>query len=95
MADEKEIQKVEKKVLSVSLRIAKKKQEIVQECFKILKIAAVKTEQKFDEEKIADKIYNAAKKIDNEKITKLFKLKGKRKKESENKIIKKIVNSFA
>ena len=42
MADEKEIQKAEKKVLSISLRIAKEKQRLASECFKILKVAASK-----------------------------------------------------
>jgi len=93
MADEKEIQKVEKKVLSVSLRIVKKKQEIVGECFKILKVAAIKTDENFNDKRTADKIYKEVKEVDNEKIKKLFELKGEVKKKAENKIIKEIVNN--
>ena len=92
MLEEKEIQKAEKKVLSISLRIAKEKQKIAGECFKILRIAAIKINQSFDEKKITDKIYKEIKDIDNEKIKKLFELKGAAKKKAENKIIEKIID---
>ena len=94
MADEKEIQKAEKKILSISLKIAKEKQRLAGECFKILKIAAIKTDENFNDKSTADKIYKEIKEVDNEKIKKLFELKSEEKKKAENKIIKEIVNNI-
>ncbi len=84
----------EKNVLSVSLRIAKEKERIVVECFKILKIASMKTNQKLDEKGIINKIYKEVKNIDNEEIKQLLCVNNKDKEEAENKIIKKVINSL-
>lgn len=81
-----------KNVLSVSLGIAKEKERIVVECFKILKIASIKTNQKIDEKDIINKIYKEIKNIDNEEIKQLLCVNDKE--EAENKIIKKVINSL-
>jgi len=94
MVDEKEIRKAGKEVLSISLKIAKEKQKLVGECFRILKLAAIKTNQKIDEGIIADKIYQRIKEVDNERIKKLFTMKGEKKKKEENKIISEMINSL-
>lgn len=94
MIDEKEVQNVEKKALSEGLKIAKEKQRLAGECFKILKIAAIETNQKFNDDHIADKIYKEIKAVDNVKIKKLFELQGEEKKKSENKLLKKLLNNL-
>lgn len=94
MKDEKEIKTIEKKTLAVSLLIAKEKQGLAGECYMILKIAAIKTKQKFNDKDIADKIYKEIKAVNNEKIKKLFKLKGEEKKGAENKILKEILRQI-
>lgn len=76
------------------MRIAKEKQRIAGECFKIVKVAAIKTEQKIDDNRIADKIYKEINRVDNERIKKLLDLKGEEKKKAENKIIKEIVENL-
>ena len=91
MKDEKQIKAIEKKALSISLQIAREKQRLAGECFKILKIAAIKTKQKFNDKDIADKIYKEIKTFGNEKIKKLFELKSEEKKKAENKIIERII----
>ena len=87
MADEKEIRKAERKVLSTSLKIAKEKQRLAGECFKILKLAAIKTEQKINDKRTADKVYKEIKEIDNERIKKLFELESEEKKKVEDNLI--------
>ena len=56
--------------------------------------SAVETKQKLDEKDITEKIYREIKAIDNEKIKKLFELKGEDKKKTENRIIERIVKSI-
>ena len=92
MVDEKEIKKAEKEILSTSLKIAKEKQRLAGECFKIMKIAAIKTEQKINDKSIADDIYKEIKEVDTDKIKKLFELKCEEKKKAENKLIEEIIN---
>lgn len=94
MLARKEVNFDGKNVLSVSLRIAKEKERIVVECFKILKIASIKTNQKIDEKDIINKIYNEVKNIDNEEIRQLLCVNDEDKEEAENKIIKKVIHSL-
>jgi len=54
----------------------------------------IKTDETFNDERTADKIYKEIKEVDNEKIKKLFELKGEEKKKAENKIIKDIINKL-
>lgn len=87
-------QTIKKDILSISLKITKEKQKIAEECFKIMKIAAIKTNQTINENIIADKIYKEVKNLDNQDFKKLLLLKKREKKKTETKIIKNILEAL-
>ena len=93
MIDEKIVKDAEKRGVIEGLVIAKEKQKIVEESFKIIKLASIKTNQGLDEKVILEKLYVEVKNIDNKKIKQIFNNKNKEKLENEiiEEIIKKVL----